>query len=454
MSSYATPAVSAMKPIVWIPMILMMLLVVPTHFSQAADDASKSFPFKEGDVVTHDQVEKLKPALPPEIWDNRSFIFYKGMEMKIGPAFRDYSPAQAYKDATEKFAGQSKLGPEGNLDGYTAGQPFPMEAIDCAGDPNAGLKIMWDFDYQWDGDGSEASFLYSYWDRGERLPLYYEGVSKILKLANRVEPYFLESGGDILRKEKRKYAFRIRVDAPFDSRGILVMTYRYKSSDGLMVDATNDDTWVYVPSLRRVRRISTAQRTDAVSGTDFTLDDMYSFGGIVAQYNWECLGEMDILAPTNTTAQGYPLAKDQNFGPYGLSFANDNWELRHAVKVRFTSKLPDHPYSRKDIYVDKETAKALYSFAYDQKGDLWKIIYHNARWSEDDADYYLGWPGIEQPRDLRNISDVIVNVQTGTGNRIEFWDSHGTPYLDKKGKVSKSRIRKTSSVGDIQRMGR
>ena len=30
--------------------------------------------------------------------------------------------------------------------------------------------------------------------------------------------------------------------------------------------------------------------------------------------------------------------------------------------------------------------------------------------------------------------DVIANVQTGTGNRIEFWDSHGTP-LKSKGKI-------------------
>ena len=36
--------------------------------------------------------------------------------------------------------------------------------------------------------------------------------------------------------------------------------------------------------------------------------------------------------------------------------------------------------------------------------------------------------------DLRVISDKIVNVQTGTGNRIEFWDAHGTP-LKSKGKV-------------------
>ena len=26
------------------------------------------------------------------------------------------------------------------------------------------------------------------------------------------------------------------------------------------------------------------------------------------------------------------------------------------------------------------------------------------------------------------MSDIVVNVQRGTGNRIEFWDSHGMPF--------------------------
>ena len=38
-----------------------------------------------------------------------------------------------------------------------------------------------------------------------------------------------------------------------------------------------------------------------------------------------------------------------------------------------------------------------------------------------------------EPRDLRVVSDIIVNVQTGTGNRIEFWDRTGTPM--RKGKI-------------------
>jgi hypothetical protein len=227
------------------------------------------------------------------------------------------------------------------------------------------------------------------------------------------------------------------VTAPFDARGIQLLSYRYKSSDKPRKDARNDDTWVYVPTLRRVRRISTAQRTDAISGTDFTFDDLGSFNGIVPQYEWTCLAERKIIAPMNTTAKGYPYEKDHNFGPYGLSYADDRWELRDVWVVRMKPKNEDHPYHHKDIYIDKQTLAPLYSFAYDQKEELWKIIWHNKRWSEDTSltgEWFPGWEGIPEPRYLSVISDMIANVQTGTGNRIEFWDAHGTP-LPSKGKI-------------------
>ena len=175
----------------------------------------------------------------------------------------------------------------------------------------------------------------------------------------------------------------------------------------------------------------------------FTFDDLRSFAGIVPQYSWQCLGEMDILAPMNSKVAAYPYAKDHNFGPYGLSYADDRWELRHAVKIRMKPKNADHPYHHKDIYIDKQTYNALYSFAYDQKEELWKIIWHNHRWSEDktikkanEEDWYPGWEGIPKPMDLRVVSDTIVNVQTGTGNRIEFWDNHGTPFTNKEGEIA------------------
>ena len=425
--------------------LALSLSLSPVAWAQ--EDATVGGPrFEEGDVVGFEGLGPLQPYLPPEFWSNRDFFFFEGMELEIGPFHRDYTQAKAYVDATQKFRGQATLGPEGGLENYTAGMPFPPGDVDCKGDPQAGSKIMWSFDYSWRGDGGAASFYYSYWDRGEQLPLYYEGTGRGIQLSHRVEPSLLQKqAGDLFRGEKRKGAFGIEVTAPFDARGISLMTYRYKSTDGPVNAAKNDDTWVYIPQLRRVRRISTAQRTDAISGTDFTFDDLRSFAGIVPQYDWICLGEMEILAPMNSKVRAYPYNKDLNFGPYGLSFATDRWELRHAVKVRMSPKNPEHPYHHKDLYIDKQTMKPLYSFAYDRKEELWKIIWHNKRWSEEEAEYYPGWPEVTEPRDLRVVSDIIVNVQTGTGNRIEFWDSTGTPL------ASKGKIRRYIDIGRLSK---
>ncbi len=425
-------------------LILALAWVAPLH---AQEDVPPGGPdFAEGDVITHDALSKIRPYLPPEFWANQDFFFYEGMRMEIGPSYRDYSPPEAYQAATERFKGEARIGPENSLENYTAGQPFPMDEIDCEGDPQAGAKIIWNFDYQWSGSGGSSEYYYSYWDRGEELPLFYEGTARGVVLSHRVEPSNLEKrGGDLFRNETRKQAFGIEINQPFDARGISLMTYRYKSADKPQAEAKNDDTWVYIPTLRRVRRISTAQRTDAISGTDFTFDDLRSFSGVVPQYEWQCLGEMDLIAPMNSKVRAFPYDRDHNFGPYGLSFADDNWELRKAIKVRFIPRNADHPYSYKDIYIDKETLTALYSFAYDRKDELWKIIWHNHRYSEDDPDWYEGWDEIPEPRDLRVVSDIIVNIQTGTGNRIEFWDANGTPLQ------STGRVRRYIDIGRLSK---
>jgi hypothetical protein len=425
--------------------VLSLVLLAPAAPAQDAEDAGTAGPaFQEGDLISLDEIVKLRPFVPKPFWDNRDFFFYEGMRLEIGPEQRDYSPSVEYQAATEHYRDQARIGPDGSLENWTAGRPFPGEEIDCLGDPHAGVKIMWDF--QAGGGDGRAHFFYSYWDRGERLPLYYEGTGQRAQLAHRYEERYREMNGDIFRAEKRKFAFGVEVKAPFDARGITLLSYRYKKSDLPREQARNDDTWVYVPTLRRVRRISSAQRTDAIAGTDFTFDDLRSFNGVVPQYEWQCLWEGRMIGPMNTRAKGYPYDKNHGFGPYGLSFASDNWELREVWMVRMTPKNDDHPYHHKDIYIDKQTFAPMYSFAYDRKDELWKIIWHNKRWSEDESltgEWFPGWEDVPEPRALVVISDIIANVQTGTGNRIEFWDAHGTPL------ASKGRIRRFIDVGRL-----
>jgi len=444
-------------------MVLVLALAVGIPWSAFAQekqsvDVLPTTPFKEGDTISFDQIEKLKDFLPPEFWTNREFFFYEGMQLEIGPTLRKYGTADAYQAASDKFKGQAKIGQDGALENYASGQPFDAASLDCKGDPNAGVKIIWNFLRAWNGDGARSTWSYTYWDRGEQLPLYYEGTAKVVALTNRVEPEYLnENQGDVFPNEKRNSAFGIEVDAPFDARGILVLTYRYKTADGPLKQAKNDDTWVYVPDLRRVRRISSAQRTDSVQGTDFTMDDLRSFAGIPPQYEWKCLGEATVIAPMNTKSLAYPYTDSYNFGPYGFSYASDRWEVRNAWIVRFDPRNEDHPYHHKDIYIDKETFEPLYSFAYDRKKELWKIIWHNHRYSSDwdgklnkdpksaDGVWYPGWESVPDPKDNRIISDIIVNVQTGTGNRIEFWNSEGSPFN------SKGKIRRYIDIGRLNK---
>jgi len=444
------------------PSLALVALLLAPLGARAADakgDAPPGPPFAEGDVIAYDQIEKLRDYLPVEFWDNREFFFYEGMRIEIGPTQRDYSESSAYKAVSEQYRGQAKLGRDGALVDYVAGRPFPTESIDCKGDPQAGLKIIWNFAKSWNGSGWKTKFFYTYWDRGEQLPLFYKGLSEGVALAHRVEPQYAETGGDVFERETRQSAGGITVEEPFDARGIMTLSYRYKASDGPLDQARNDDLWVYVPDLRRVRRISQAQRTDSIQGTDFTMDDLRSFSGVPTQYEWTCLEERRLVHPINATKLGFPYRDDYNYGPFGFSYANDRWELRDAFLIRFRPKNEDHPYSRKDIWIDKQTYQPLYSFAYDRKKELWKIIWHDFRWTEDwraqtpaqtDPMFPNGiwnppWEGVDDVRGLRMVSQIIVNVQTGTGDRIEVWNNQGGPP------GSKGEIRKLIDIGRLNK---
>ena len=198
----------------------------------AQEDVAPGAPsFKEGDTITFDQVESLKAFLPPEFWANRDFFFYEGMQLEIGPAHRDYAPARGYLAARRSSRARRKVGPEASLENYTAGQPFPRRDRlqgRSAGRREDHLELRLPV-----GGRRRATRAGTtrYWDRGEQLPLYYEGTAKTIQMSRRVEPEYLANGGDLFRGEKRKNAFGIEVDAPFDARGILLMTYRYKDAE-------------------------------------------------------------------------------------------------------------------------------------------------------------------------------------------------------------------------------
>ena len=91
-------------------LLLSLTLLPQMAFSQEeiSEDAAPGIPFKEGDVISFETIDKLKDYLPPEFWEHREYFFYEGMEIEIGPVMRDYAPASAYQDRADPDQNQSR----------------------------------------------------------------------------------------------------------------------------------------------------------------------------------------------------------------------------------------------------------------------------------------------------------------------------------------------------------
>ena len=112
--------------------ILAALLVGTVASSRpAAAEPPADFPFALGDRIDLAGSKKLQPWVPSQLWAHRDLYFFDGMEMEIGPSQRDYRPPELYRNASDANRGTPRLGPDGSLVGYVAGQPFPMDTLEC-----------------------------------------------------------------------------------------------------------------------------------------------------------------------------------------------------------------------------------------------------------------------------------------------------------------------------------
>jgi hypothetical protein len=293
-----------------------------------------------------------------------------------------------YREATEKYSPQVRLSADGlTVENYVAGQPFPSIAED---DPQRALKIMWNYEYNFtngmddtdlrnfdadtgaiakDGPMSvERHFLLDHFRR-----LFWTGRLY-------VEPKPSKPNPNGYRAQQGLYP----ILEPFDLKGVGALGNRYIDS------GKQDDSWLYLPSLRRVRRLSTAQRSDALFGQDTDVDSYYGYAGHIAWMEWKYLGEQDALAVAH--AEHYP-AKWHAKVDWAF---DDVWEKRRVYVIEGVSKLPQYAYSKRVLYIDKESWGIPYSDIYDRSGELWKI-----------------W-----------INDVSFRKSAPTGGAIQYEDEH------------------------------
>jgi len=313
-----------------------------------------------GDVISKKNADKVKDLVGPGIM----WCIEHGMTMNIVAPKKVEWPS-AYRQATEQNSGQVRLSADHTkLENYVAGMPFPN--ID-PNDPDAAMKIMWNYQYKplitddvlmRDFQVPSGPLTYTapmVPDReftvGDMRRLYYTGR------------LFVDPKPEMPNPDGIRYKeITSPVINPFDMKGVGQLSFRYLSAD------RQDDTWLYVPAIRRIRRMSTSQRSDSLFGQDTDQDSYWGFSGHIAWSDWKLLGVKDVLAVMHR--EHYRPERC----PGGADFVYcDNWEKRQAYVIEGTTKLSQYAYGKRVLYIDTEAWVVMTSDIYDKRGELWKV---------------------------------------------------------------------------------
>lgn len=430
----------------------------PNSRAGGFEDAAP-LPLREGMAVSFDDLLKLRSLLPEEIWQNRHVFFYPGMRLEIGACHRVYPEPDFFRAATDQYAQQVELDEDGNLRRYVAGLPFPPAAIDAAAS-DAALRWAWNLVYRFRGAGSSGSFrILDLAGRvgGDQL---YEGSFFFLQTRHRADlpqsDFAQPEAPDDLFVAGGKFL------EPTSARNLAWRQIRPQKTETRF--RTSDETFVYVPTMRKMRRAATPWVDgmyvpryrvagdaggggipvggDALSGprgainptsaesihqTEHLPRGFTAFTLRPNAFHWRFVGEREVLAPINSAWPGFPLEENKNFGPYGISVASDRWDIRWAVVIEAAPRDPSNfDYERVQYYVDWQTRQPLYVITRGTRGRILDLGILVHRYSGDVVNY-PEWSEGEPAQVFDPVAEVFYRVADDSGWRRESYDARSLP---------------------------
>ncbi len=337
-------------------------------------------------------------------------------QMPVYPSHRDVRYSDLVHENTKLNALYTGLGADGNsaTDVYF-GVPFPI--------PKNAAEVLWNHmasPMMGSTEGTlDAAAVY---DSGE--------INMRQSIEHRHVQYYSKN---ITREEfnKSNIAAMVMVEltAPAREKGTVVLVHEYKN-----VSDTSRDAWVYLPSVRRVRRSpSIAYDFPDSAGGLRTVDDAMLFNGANSRYTWKLEGEREIYIPYNNNELDNPqvtykelLTKDH------LNPKYMRYEL-HRVHVILAELRPGkrHIYAKRRLYTDEDTWAAVLADNYDSQGQLWRS---NFRSMVDQYDLPGMGARMEVYHDLQKsayLANYLINEQKGPPRYVDppLPDSYFTPAM-------------------------
>jgi hypothetical protein len=367
-----------------------LFLLAPT--AAAADVAP-------GAVITRDNVATAADLLPPSV----QLMLKHGMRITVVP-YEACPLPRAFLDATEKYAGQVKLAEGGRrIENYVAGMPFPNVNTN---DPLAAWQIMWNHEYK----PAFSDDVYTSWlveNQDENGVIEKQLSSDVWRRLRWVGRLYRDPKPVITHDPAMRYSEQWGpLDSPFDLKGAGFLLYRY------MEASRADDSWLYLPALRRVRRYSTAARSDTLFGSDIDQDSIWGFNSKPEWWDFRLLAEKEILVPMHA---GKYATQDIWCGAKGTEswVPCVNWEKRKVWLIEGIPKLPQYAFGKRNLWIDKEIYNVSASEMFDHAGELWKV-WHNVFWYTKSARSGLSYP---EPR-LFTPAVAVIDFQLMHSSRI------------------------------------
>lgn len=327
--------------------------------------------------------------------------------------------SENYKKITRMNKGKTRIGHEDAMANYAGvGLPFPDIATD---DPQAGIKIAWNYEYKHEGDDRDG--VWTYWLTDDRRNVKaLKGNVKRIAFFSRTD---LDPRPNLIGETKVRSKEVITFTAPFASKGMSSLSVKY-------ADPFRDkDQWVFVPGLRRNVRIGGGNRCDCLGGFVHNMDDQTTWDGNPLLFNWKSLGIKEMLFPTI-------MPSDEPFSYVSRAHVTPiTLERRPVWVVEQTPKDPSYCYSKRIFYVDPETWWFLNSDCYDRAGNIWKLVHQ----------YYCLVPN---PKDAGG--GHIVYTNSGSVVDLKIWEAG--PYIIKDIRVNTGKDINAFTLDAMRKAGR
>ena len=317
---------------------------------------------KAGETIDKTNYKKYAHLFPDEFL--RGFEDGWGVMKPISIKVSDTKPApipKDYKAFSEKNKGKYQVDAQGMITGnYSSeGLPFPDVA---KGDKDLATKVMYNFQFRYMWDDLLMGSVLVEQRKGEPVRFSAMDMPQAYFLNRMVEAPKpkLDNPGGLLK------TLLIHFTAPESQKNTMTLTYR--SADLKKVD----ETYVYMPTMRKVIRGEAGQRSTPVVGSIQSLDDFYGFDGKAKDFTYTLVKEQKVLAIVDTKMNA-AIAQARKTD---LAFPTDNWEVRDVYVIDIKAKDPKYPQSKKRIWLDKENMTLSYfAVAWDKAGKPWKVFF-------------------------------------------------------------------------------